>query len=200
MQSCVDKCQYMNATCIPTPTISCDPGCSCPNGTAFNGTFCVHPSTCTCFFDGYFRKPGFRWVSNCNECLCWNNTVICKPTDCTPVIYCPSPQYQIVRVNCCDVCVAVKPTEISTPVPTAAICLSSEFSCEGNSSCISKQWLCDGESDCSDRTDEKSCPAGVSSCNDVLGKNSCYFVFHYQRTTKFPRLATSFTPTIQRNV
>lgn len=179
LPSCVDKCHYMNDTCIPTPTVSCVPGCTCASGTAFNGTFCVHPSTCPCIFDGYFRKSGFRWVSNCNECVCWNNSVICKPKDCTPVMNCLSPQYQIVRVDCCDVCVPVQPPEISTPVPTPAICLSSEFSCEGNRSCISKQWLCDGEEDCSDLTDEKSCLAGVSICNHVLGKRLCYFFLRH---------------------
>lgn len=169
MPSCEPSCQYRHVNCS-TASHSCNSGCTCAEGLVYNGTHCVEPSDCPCYHNNTFYKAGTTWYDNCSECICWENKVICTPSDCLPVTFCPLPNYDITRKNCCDVCTPVSvPTTI---VPTTApLCKQDEFYCSTEDSCIPKFWQCDGSMDCSNGEDEKKC-LQVTPCNATLGKFS----------------------------
>ena len=178
LPSCVQTCQYMNTTCTPSTTV-CTPGCSCPANLVFNGTYCVNPTDCPCYADDHFREPGSTWNRGCKVCTCWENKVTCVDKSCSPVTYCPEPDFVIQKVNCCDVCLpvtTVAPTTVAvttTAFPATLpppVCFEGDFHCGGNASCISTEWLCDGNKDCTSGTDEQDCPARVGPvCNKTIG-------------------------------
>ncbi|XP_072799286.1 zonadhesin isoform X1 [Vicugna pacos] len=67
--ACPASCQS------PTPNCGrpCKPGCVCNSGFFFNGSRCINASSCNCFYNENFYKPGSEWFSpNCTErCRCW---------------------------------------------------------------------------------------------------------------------------------
>ena len=166
--SCKPSCQYRNISCTTTVTKVCASGCTCAEGLVYNGTHCVEPSDCPCYYNNIFYKAGTTWYHNCSRCICWENKVICTPHVCPSVAFCPSPGYEVTRKNCCDVCTPVSvPT--TTFVPTTAVpCDVDEFYCPSDKSCISESWLCDGSQDCSMAEDEKNC-GKVTPCNKTIG-------------------------------
>lgn len=175
----MSSCQYLNTTCDATVVGGvCTSGCTCSPGLVFNGTYCVEPSDCPCYANNVFYKPGSVWKENCSECICWENKVQCNKKTCSPVSYCPAPDYEITITNCCGICspVSVMPT---TVVPSTAIrCNFDEYHCYEADRCIPDSWLCDGSSDCTSDEDEKNCKY-VLPCNDSIGKLkfSCFFRF-----------------------
>lgn len=190
--SCEPSCQYRNASCTTTNNV-CKSGCTCADGLVYNGTHCVEPSDCPCYYMNSFYKAGTTWHHNCSECICWENKVMCTPQVCPSVSFCPSPVYEVSRKNCCYVCtpVSVPPTFVPT---TSAPCKDDEFYCPSDKSCISKSWLCDGSQDCSIGEDEKNC-RNVTPCNTTIGKFDCKEI-HFKSFKcyfQYCRFALSFT-------
>ena len=158
--SCDETCHYMNNTCTPPPSGECNSGCKCPDGTVFNGTYCVRPADCICYSNGKYYDPGATWNNTCERCWCWNNSVICRAIRCPPLVHCPSDNFiaLILPGECCRTCVEKKVTTCSPP----------DYRCN-DGRCITKHWLCDGQKDCRAGEDEKDC-TGVSPCFEPLGK------------------------------
>ena len=165
--TCEQSCQYMNQKCTNSTPVYCAPGCMCGTGTVFNGTHCVNPVDCVCFYDGKFHEAGSSWTDGCNTCSCWNNDIICRAKACPTIFHCPADLFMIVTPpgDCCGNCVRKNYT-VPTPPPTCAPPL---VPCGNN--CISQEWLCDGEDDCDGGEDEKNCTI-KASCINPLGENN----------------------------
>ena len=160
---CDESCQYMSNTCRKTLAIPCVPGCKCPGGTVFNGTNCVKPADCICFHKGKYYDPGATWNDTCDECQCWNNSVICRPVRCPPqLVPCPNNSVALISPGeCCQSCVVPE---------NETKCISPEYKCKDHSKCITKHWVCDGQNDCKDGEDEGNCTTSISPCFASLGK------------------------------
>ncbi|KAM4618231.1 mucin-5B-like [Polymixia lowei] len=104
VQPCQGRQSQQNSTCDAFME-----GCFCPEGTmlfASNSDTCV--TTCCTGPDGKPKQPGETWLSDCNECVCDQDTmsVQCKPKKC-PIqepITCDKKGEVLVNytVNCCQ--------------------------------------------------------------------------------------------------
>jgi hypothetical protein len=155
----------MNRSCSTSTPVKCVPGCQCPDGSVFNGTYCTRPNDCICLYNGSYYEPRSTWTSGCDICVCWNNTVLCHRKSCPSIGYCPSNLFDVLTMKeeCCPKCVRRNVTE-TTPLPP---CQEYLIRCK-NGTCISKNWICDGEKDCKDGEDERNC--SMVRCADPLGE------------------------------
>nr|XP_025720382.1 zonadhesin [Callorhinus ursinus] len=66
--ACPASCERPKPNCGPP----CKPGCVCNSGFLFHESRCIHPSSCNCFYNNNYYKPGAEWFSsNCTErCRC----------------------------------------------------------------------------------------------------------------------------------
>ncbi|XP_004399188.1 PREDICTED: zonadhesin [Odobenus rosmarus divergens] len=66
--ACPASCERPKPNCGPL----CKPGCVCNSGFLFHESRCIHPSSCNCFYNNNYYKPGAEWFSsNCTErCRC----------------------------------------------------------------------------------------------------------------------------------
>ncbi|XP_027965808.1 zonadhesin [Eumetopias jubatus] len=66
--ACPASCERPKPNCGPP----CNPGCVCNSGFLFHESRCIHPSSCNCFYNNNYYKPGAEWFSsNCTErCRC----------------------------------------------------------------------------------------------------------------------------------
>ena len=151
VRDCEHKCPYLLTGCIESQR-ECKPGCGCPDDLVSNGTFCVLPSSCSCYdsVSKDYHNPEDRWERNCEVCTCFNGQTRCSPK----------------TGECCETCplnVTGKPA-----VTTQKTCLKDEFMCTDRK-CIPKEWYCDHERDCSDASDERFCNSTKTECFKPLG-------------------------------
>ena len=174
VRDCEHKCPYLLKNCIESQR-ECKFRCDCPGGLVSNGTFCLLPSSCSCFdsVTNNYQNPENRWERNCEVCTCFDGQTKCSPKTCVKPI-CEPPLVLVVEPGeCCETCgpkATAGPT--TTIVPPQKNCLKDEFLCPDRT-CIPNAWLCDRERDCSDGSDEipkpeKECPA---ECFNPLGTN-----------------------------
>ncbi|XP_078295954.1 zonadhesin isoform X1 [Panthera onca] len=66
--TCPASCERPKPNCGPP----CKPGCVCNSGFLFRGSLCINASSCNCFYNNNYYKPGAEWFSsNCTErCRC----------------------------------------------------------------------------------------------------------------------------------
>ncbi|XP_046945500.1 zonadhesin [Lynx rufus] len=66
--TCPASCERPKPNCGPP----CEPGCVCNSGFLFRGSLCINASSCNCFYNNNYYKPGAEWFSsNCTErCRC----------------------------------------------------------------------------------------------------------------------------------
>uniref|UniRef100_A0ABI7W6T3 Zonadhesin n=1 Tax=Felis catus TaxID=9685 RepID=A0ABI7W6T3_FELCA len=66
--TCPASCERPKPNCGPP----CKPGCVCNSGFLFWGSLCINASSCNCFYNNNYYKPGAEWFSpNCTErCRC----------------------------------------------------------------------------------------------------------------------------------
>ncbi|XP_032447447.1 zonadhesin [Lynx canadensis] len=66
--TCPAYCERPKPNCGPP----CKPGCVCNSGFLFRGSLCINASSCNCFYNNNYYKPGAEWFSsNCTErCRC----------------------------------------------------------------------------------------------------------------------------------
>ncbi|XP_059547948.1 zonadhesin [Myotis daubentonii] len=79
--ACPASCQNPKPNC----ELACKPGCVCNPGFLFNDSHCINASSCNCFYNNNYYKPGAEWLSpNCTErCHCWpGSRVQCQTFQC----------------------------------------------------------------------------------------------------------------------
>nr|XP_020037692.1 zonadhesin-like [Castor canadensis] len=91
-ESCPLNAHYESCGCAascesPKPNcgLFCRPGCVCNPGFLFSGKKCINASSCDCFYNDNYYKPGEEWFSpNCTErCSCWPGSRIeCQISQC----------------------------------------------------------------------------------------------------------------------
>ncbi|XP_048080450.1 zonadhesin [Ursus arctos] len=66
--ACPASCERPKPSCRPL----CKPGCVCNSGFLFHESRCINASSCNCFYNNNYYKPGAEWFSsNCTErCRC----------------------------------------------------------------------------------------------------------------------------------
>ncbi|KAF6357738.1 zonadhesin [Rhinolophus ferrumequinum] len=79
--ACPASCQNPKPNC----ELLCKPGCVCNSGFLFNDSHCINASSCNCFYNNNYYKPGAEWLSlNCTEhCRCWpGSRMECQTSQC----------------------------------------------------------------------------------------------------------------------
>ncbi|ELK29545.1 Zonadhesin, partial [Myotis davidii] len=79
--ACPASCQNPKPNC----ELVCKPGCVCNPGFLFSDSHCINASSCNCFYNNSYYKPGAEWLSpNCTEqCHCWpGSRVQCQTFQC----------------------------------------------------------------------------------------------------------------------
>ncbi|XP_045318246.1 zonadhesin [Leopardus geoffroyi] len=79
--TCPASCERPKPNCGPP----CKPGCVCNSGFLFRGSLCINASSCNCFYNNNYYKPGAEWFSsNCTErCRCRpGSRVECQISQC----------------------------------------------------------------------------------------------------------------------
>ncbi|XP_036165886.1 zonadhesin [Myotis myotis] len=79
--ACPASCQNPKPNC----ELVCKPGCVCNPGFLFSDSHCINASSCNCFYNNNYYKPGAEWFSNnCTErCHCWpGSRVQCQTFQC----------------------------------------------------------------------------------------------------------------------
>uniref|UniRef100_G1Q5I5 Zonadhesin n=1 Tax=Myotis lucifugus TaxID=59463 RepID=G1Q5I5_MYOLU len=79
--ACPASCQNPKPNC----ELVCKPGCVCNPGFVFSDSHCINASSCNCFYNDNYYKPGAEWFSpNCTErCHCWpGSRVQCQTFQC----------------------------------------------------------------------------------------------------------------------
>ncbi|KAM5260569.1 LOW QUALITY PROTEIN: zonadhesin [Hipposideros larvatus] len=79
--ACLASCQNPKPNC----KLLCKPGCVCNSGFLFNDSHCINASSCNCFYNNNYYKPGAEWLSlNCTEhCRCWSGSQMeCQISQC----------------------------------------------------------------------------------------------------------------------
>nr|KAF6442856.1 zonadhesin [Rousettus aegyptiacus] len=79
--ACPASCQSPKPNC----KVLCKPGCVCNSGFLFNDSHCINASSCNCFYNNTYYKPGAEWFSpNCTKlCRCWPGSRIeCQVSQC----------------------------------------------------------------------------------------------------------------------
>ncbi|XP_059753041.1 zonadhesin [Balaenoptera ricei] len=90
--SCPPNAHYEHCACpascqSPTPNcgLLCKPGCVCDPGFLFSDSRCINASSCNCFYNDNYYKPGTAWFSpSCTErCRCQpGSRTECQPYQC----------------------------------------------------------------------------------------------------------------------
>uniref|UniRef100_A0A2K6RM01 Zonadhesin n=1 Tax=Rhinopithecus roxellana TaxID=61622 RepID=A0A2K6RM01_RHIRO len=91
-ERCPPNAHYESCACpasCKSPRPSCGPlcrgGCVCNLGFLFSDNHCIQASSCNCFYNNNYYKPGAEWFSpNCTErCRCWpGSRVECQISQC----------------------------------------------------------------------------------------------------------------------
>ncbi|KAF6128234.1 zonadhesin [Phyllostomus discolor] len=79
--ACPASCKSPKPKC----ELLCKPGCVCNSGFLFSGSHCINASSCNCFYDNNYYKPGAEWFGpNCTErCHCQpGSRVECLTSQC----------------------------------------------------------------------------------------------------------------------
>ncbi|XP_037596321.1 zonadhesin [Cebus imitator] len=79
--ACPASCESPRPSCGPV----CRGGCVCDPGFLFTDNRCIQASSCNCFYNNNYYKPGAEWFSpNCTErCRCWlGSRVECQISQC----------------------------------------------------------------------------------------------------------------------
>ena len=170
VRDCEHKCPYLLTNCIESQR-ECRLGCGCTNGFVSNGTFCILPSSCSCYdsVTNDYRNPRERWERNCEVCTCFNGQTKCSPKECVKMSCTPPLELVIEPGKCCEKCRPKETGATSTTVTIQKTCLKDEFMCS-NRKCIPEMWFCDLERDCFDASDERLCEAKKPECFKPLGK------------------------------
>ncbi|KAM8777540.1 LOW QUALITY PROTEIN: zonadhesin [Rhynchonycteris naso] len=96
--SCPPNAHYEPCACpaschSPKPKceLLCKPGCVCNSGFLFSDSHCINASSCNCFYNNNYYKPGAEWFSpNCTErCRCWpGSETRCQISQCGTYTLC----------------------------------------------------------------------------------------------------------------
>ncbi|XP_054445138.1 zonadhesin [Pteronotus mesoamericanus] len=79
--ACPASCQSPKPKC----GLFCKPGCVCNSGFLFSDSHCINASSCNCFYNSSYYKPGTEWFSpSCTErCRCLpGSRVECLTSQC----------------------------------------------------------------------------------------------------------------------
>ncbi|XP_042638903.1 zonadhesin [Orycteropus afer afer] len=79
--ACPASCENPKPTC----QLPCRPGCACNPGFLLSHSRCIQPSSCDCFYNNNYYKPGVEWFSpNCTEhCRCLSGGRLeCQASQC----------------------------------------------------------------------------------------------------------------------
>ncbi|XP_045850106.1 zonadhesin [Meles meles] len=85
--ACPASCERPKPNCGPL----CKPGCVCSSGFLFHESRCINASSCNCFYNNHYYKPGAEWFSsNCTErCRCSpGKRMECNFSQCGPHTVC----------------------------------------------------------------------------------------------------------------
>uniref|UniRef100_A0A8C7A541 Zonadhesin n=1 Tax=Neovison vison TaxID=452646 RepID=A0A8C7A541_NEOVI len=85
--ACPASCERPKPICGPL----CKPGCVCSSGFLFHESRCINASSCNCFYNNNYYKPGAEWFSsNCTErCRCRpGKRMECNFSQCGPHTVC----------------------------------------------------------------------------------------------------------------
>ncbi|XP_022356101.1 zonadhesin [Enhydra lutris kenyoni] len=85
--ACPASCERPKPNCGPL----CKPGCVCSSGFLFHESRCINASSCNCFYNNNYYKPGAEWFSsNCTErCRCRpGKRMECNFSQCGPHTVC----------------------------------------------------------------------------------------------------------------
>merc|ERR1739838_501507 len=101
--------------CAKPSSDKCVAGCSCPEGTMFDGQSCIAEEDCPCVYNGkiYENYEIFQLPYGCGRCMCHSGEPICHKKACRA---CRSNELAIEAIEgeCCHRCVPVVVVKTTT--------------------------------------------------------------------------------------